>query len=190
VSWAQAWLRGQTSLGCASTTQRQFPTPKKFECGLGQPPRPHRYVDSCFAFVTAERRNDRFSPTAFRRNAAFAKASCNPRSCDHERQPLRWPASPLLFKGAGEEAATPGQPVACPRFWRSPGDSPSRITGCRWLCRNHPANSGLSRFRCTHFPAEPGGPQYKKNLRLCRTCGCSAFLVEERGKLRGICGRY
>ena len=108
MSWAQAWLRGQTSLGCASTTQRQFPTPKKFECGLGQPPRPHRYVDSCFAFVTAERRNDRFSPTAFRRNAAFAKASCNPRSCDHERQPLRWPAGPLLFQERGRRPQRPG----------------------------------------------------------------------------------
>jgi hypothetical protein len=52
---------------------------------------------------------------------------------------LRWPAaSPAVCGGLCEEAATPGQPV--PRrnaFWRNPpGNSPSRITRNRRLCRN------------------------------------------------------
>ena len=40
----------------------------------------------------------------------------------------------------GEEAATPGQPVAQARFWKfPPGNSLARTTGYRQLCRNHPA---------------------------------------------------
>ena len=46
------------------------------------------------------------------------------------------------------EAATPGQPVALARVSdQSPGNSPSRIAGCRWLCRNHPASTGTLTFR-------------------------------------------
>ena len=48
----------------------------------------------------------------------------------------------------GEEAATPGQPVALARVSGvSPGDSLSGITGCRWLCRNHSASAGTLTFR-------------------------------------------
>jgi hypothetical protein len=47
-----------------------------------------------------------------------------------------------------EEAAMPGHPSrACARFRMSPGDSPSRTTGGRWLCRNHSASSGTLTFR-------------------------------------------
>jgi len=46
-----------------------------------------------------------------------------------------------------EEAAMPGQPVRARALFRNvPGDSPSRIAGCRWLCRNHSAGSGMPTF--------------------------------------------
>ena len=51
---------------------------------------------------------------------------------------LRWPtASPAVCGGLCEEAATPGRPVRRSAFWRNPpGNSPSRITRNRQLCRN------------------------------------------------------
>jgi hypothetical protein len=63
---------------------------------------------------------------------------CEANSADRSAA-LRWPtASPAVCGGLCEEAATPGQPV--PRrnaFWRNPpGNSPSRITRNRRLCRN------------------------------------------------------
>jgi len=56
---------------------------------------------------------------------------------------------PYLLRKAreGEEAATPGQPVAQARIWKFPfGDSLSRITGCRWLATIIWLSQELSRF--------------------------------------------
>jgi len=62
-------------------------------------------------------------------------------------QPLRWPAALSRSEERGEEAASPGNQSRSRAFLEvSPDDSLSRITGCRWLCRNHPAKSGISRF--------------------------------------------
>ncbi len=115
------------------------------------------------------------------------KPAADTSPCDHEsttatvgQRPCPAPRSRM-----GEEAATPGQPVALARiFWIPPGNSPSRITGCRWLCRNHPASSGTFTFRCTHSPSGHCASQHKKDLPLCRSCGGRDFPVEDRGKLR------
>jgi len=130
----------------------------------------------CHRMAADDRFSPTTLPLSRASSAAFAKASCRfmiLRSKDFEidrsfdptisrpndlaitnPQPLRQPAAlsrSLLQRvrsGMGEEAATPGQPVALARvFWRSSGDSPSRIAGCRWLCRNHPASSGTLTFR-------------------------------------------
>ena len=56
---------------------------------------------------------------------------------------------PYLLRKAreGEEAATPGQPVAQARLWMFPyGDSLSRITGCHWLAAIIWLSQELSRF--------------------------------------------
>lgn len=77
--------------------------------------------------VTAWRRNDRFSPTALPRSAAFAKASrrlvivrsptCN--CCGGQR------SFPAPKSRVGEEAVMPGQPVALARvFWNPPAIHP------------------------------------------------------------------
>jgi hypothetical protein len=88
--------------------------------------------------VTAWRRNDRFSPTALplplsrtrsKRSAAFAETSCQPailrsRTCNRCGGQRPCSCSGFLLQRAeskervGEEAATPGQPVALARvFW-------------------------------------------------------------------------
>jgi len=101
-------------------------------------------------------------------------------------QPLRWPAA-LPAHGAGRGGggrnarATSSHSRAFLEV--SPGNSLSRITGCRWLCRNHPAKSGTLTFRWTHSPSVCCAPQYKKLSPLCRTCGRRDFPVEERGNL-------
>jgi len=103
--------------------------------------------------------DDRFSPTAaslFRaRHAAFCRSKLPIRNlATTNPQPLRPPEALFLLRAfigqeqVGEEAATPGQPVALARVSGvSAADSPSRIAGCRWLCRNHPASSGMLTFR-------------------------------------------
>jgi len=65
---------------------------------------------------------------------------CRSWTCSHYGGPA---AQSCHEGGRCEEAATPGQPSAhsrapleCP-----PGDSPSGTAGCRWLCRNDPANA-------------------------------------------------
>ena len=125
--------------------------------------------------------------TALERSAAFAKASCGSdtsrsRICNRHG----WPAARSApWSRMGEEAATPGQPVALTRSLGSPpGNSPSRITGCRWLCRNHSASSGTFTFRCKHFQPDRCASQDKNLASLCRNCGGHIFPVEDGGKLR------
>jgi len=82
------------------------------KCGPGQPPEPHCTWISCSASVTAERRNDRFDPTALARSAAFAEAGCRsvtlpPPTCNRCGC-----QQPVPARQEGEEAATPGQPVS------------------------------------------------------------------------------
>ena len=107
------------------------------------------YVVSCRCLI-ADWRNDCFSPTAPESSAALAKASCRfvtsrSRIYNHTVGPR---PSPAPRSRMGEEAATPGQPVALARvLWIPPGNSPSRITGCRWPCRNRWTRSGTSTFR-------------------------------------------
>jgi hypothetical protein len=76
------------------------------KCGPGQPPEPHRTWFPAW-------RNDRFSPTALERSAAFAKAGCRSvtlRSPICNRQ--GWPAALSCSEEQnGGSAATPGQPV-------------------------------------------------------------------------------
>jgi hypothetical protein len=107
--------------------------PPNSECGRG-PATPDR-IRSWFPALpfTAWRWNDRFSPTALERSAAFAKASCRfmisrsqgPRYHDSATAavasgPVLLPA-PKSTRRMGEEAATPGQPVALARvFWIIP----------------------------------------------------------------------
>lgn len=95
-------------------------------------------------------------------------------------QPLRRPTALfLLHEQEGEEAATPGLPVrACARFRKSPGNSPSRIAGCRWLSRNHSAGSGMPTFSLNPLSA--------RLLRsaIQKTC----LLVQKLWRMRLPCG--
>jgi len=78
--------------------------------------------------------NDCFSPTALAEaSAAFAKADCKiPDRAIMNSQPLRFVSSLNLLQGTseGEEAATPGQPVALSAFLDvfPTSDSLSRIS--------------------------------------------------------------
>ena len=91
------------------------------------------FVVSCAALsphgggMTASARQLRSAPEDT--SATFAEASCRfTISRSQTRQPLRWPAALFLLQSAsksnakvGEEAATPGQPVALARvFWSIP----------------------------------------------------------------------
>jgi len=101
------------------------------------------------------RRHDRFSPIAlspFRTTSAtFAKASRRfaiMRSRTRNR--LRWPAALSCSEEQSQRRRPqrPGNQSRSRAFLDvSPGDPLSRITGCRWLCRNHPAKSGTLTFR-------------------------------------------
>ena len=84
-------------------------------------------------------------------------------------QPLQWPAAlPCLKSKAGEEAATPGQPVALSRVSGSfpLGDSLSRITAAA----RSPQSSG--RARNHHVSLEPNLFQFvaSRNIKENRHC--------------------
>ena len=150
----------------------------------GQPPDRIRSWFPALPF-TAWRRNDRFSPTALERSAAFAKASCRfvtlrLRICNRRggQRPYLLPA-PKSERRMGEEAATPGQPVALARvFWivprqftlenhRLPLALPQSFGKLRKLHVSlNPLSATLSRL-ATQKPC----PLVKKLWTLCLPCG-------------------
>jgi len=146
----------------------------------GQPPadRIMRGFLFCLAMIASARQRPK-------PGATFAEAVADSSSRDHELA-TRWlVVVPTPKSWTGEEAATPGQPVALKRV---SGCFPLRqfayaIRRCHWLCRNHPACPRTLTFRWTHFPLLCCGPQYKKQGGLCRTCGGWDFFVEGFGKL-------
>jgi hypothetical protein len=86
------------------------------------------FVVSCSCLVTARWRNDRFSPTALQRSAAFCQSQLPVRHLAITNlQPLRWPAALVLLPASkskehgGEEAAMPGPTSrTCARFLECP----------------------------------------------------------------------
>ena len=129
---------------------------RKNKCGPGQPPRPHSYVISCAASsplgggMTASARQHSRKECRICQSPAADSSSCDhePATAAVSSGPFLLPASKKQKSEVGEEAATPGQPVALSRgIWRSAGDSPSRIAGCRCLCRNHSASTRTLTFR-------------------------------------------
>ena len=74
----------------------------------------------------------------------------------------------------------PGQPVrAYARFRNVPGDSPSGIASCRWLCRNHSTDSGTPTFSLQTLSASLSGAARQKTRPL----------VQKLWTLRLPCGR-
>jgi len=123
------------------------------KCGPGQPPEPHLHVESLVCLLTAGRRNDRFSPTALTRSAAFAEASCRSvtsrsRARNHSGGQQPCPA-PLGAAREGRPQRPGNQFRARARFRNvPPALHPRKIAGCRWLCRSHSAGSGRPTFCC------------------------------------------
>ena len=172
----------------------------KNKCGRGPatPDRIRTWFPACL--ITAGRRNDRFSPSALAlsqaTSAAFAKASY--RFADLKTEALRSPtrnrcggqrpvsrSTALLLRRAKNKERErrrpqrPGNQSALARFsGMSPDDSPSRITGCRWLCRNHSASSGNSHVSLNPLSAtllrpatQKTSPLVQKLWTMCLPCG-------------------
>jgi hypothetical protein len=133
-------------------------------------------VDSCSAFVTAARWTTASARQRYKRTPHLPKPAATRDLAITNRNCCGGPASPLLIKGAGRRPQRPGN------------QSRIRVSGVPAGSAAIIRHSGLSRFRFTHSQPERCAPQYKSNPRLCRTCGRSAFPVEERGKLRKIRG--
>ena len=139
------------------------------------------------AFITAWRRNDRFGPTAL----PLLQATSNEcRICQSEL-PIRHlaidelatpavasgPSCSLLQRATskvGEEAATPGQPVALARVSGiSPGNSPSRIAGAAGSAAIIRQAQELSRF------AEPTLSQIVASRNTKNLCRCAEPVEDE-----------
>ena len=144
-----------------------FYFPQKIECGSSQPLEPHRYVGSCSPLVTAGAVEQSLRPDSVRAAVAQTPRLPKPIALPITRsrtQPPRRPAALSRYKEQeGEEAATPGQPVRALRvFWKSPSDSPSRITGCRQLFRDHSVRSGTLTFSLHTLSARLQRPAIQK----------------------------
>ena len=139
--------------------------PQKFECGSASHRAASFYVVSCLPLSPL-----RGGTTASARQRSKGVPHLPKPVADHDfkindlkikdlkinhpvitnPQPLRWPAalSAPKSKTRGGGRKRPGNQFALSRIsGMSPGNSPSRITGCRWLCRNHSASSGTLTFR-------------------------------------------
>ena len=96
----------------------------KSKCGPGQPPRPHSFVVSCSALSPPD---GGMTASARQRSEGvphLPKPAAGSSSCDHKPATVTVASGPdpaPCFKeqrARGEEAATPGQPVALARvFW-------------------------------------------------------------------------
>jgi hypothetical protein len=73
----------------------------------------------------------------------FRHLATTPSNCCGGQRPF------LLRKASrGRRPQRPGNQSRLRAFLMCPpGNSLSRITGCHWLCRNHPASSGTLTFR-------------------------------------------
>jgi hypothetical protein len=168
------------------------------------PDRIRTWFPACL--VTAWRRNDRFSPSALHlRSAAFAKAVCRFAIL---RSPTRnrcgghrpCPRSRLLraVEQDGRRPQCPGNQFrACARLLESPSDSPSRVTGCRWLCRNHSARSGTLTFSLNPLSATllrlatQKSPPLVQNLwTMCLPCGSPRKTKNNFGHSQSILKQY
>jgi hypothetical protein len=142
--------------------------------------------------VTAWWRNDCFSPTALQRSAALAKAGCRfvivrSRTCNRRGVQRSCPAPCFLLKrtrskerDGGGRPQRPGNQSRSRAFsGMSSGDSPSRVAGCRWLCRNHSV-----RLRNSHVSLNPLSPTL---LRLATQKSCE--VVQKLWRMRLPCGR-
>ena len=151
-------------------------------------PGPHQTCVPASPASPPRRWHDCFGRAALERSAALCRSQwpivlLRSRIRDCCGGPATLPAPRSKIGGGGRNArATSSHSRAFSGV--SPGNSVSRITGCHWLCRNHPASSGTLTFRWRHFPAVCCVGQYKKEQRLCRNCGGRDFPVDERGKLR------
>ncbi len=107
-------------------------------------------------------------------------------SCDDASATAAVASGPSCFEkqvgGGGRNARATSRACASSGSY-PPGNPLSRITGCHWSCRNHPASSGTLTFRCTHSHPVLRAGQYKISMPLCRNCGRRHFPVEVRGKL-------
>jgi hypothetical protein len=142
--------RVDSSVGEQKTKIKRNETVPKSKCGPGQPPRPHSYVVSCSALSPRGGGMTASARQRSQRSAAFAKASHRfvilrsrtGNRCGGQRSVL------LRRAGWGRRPQCPGNQSRLRAFSGvSPGNSPSRIAGCRWLCRNHSASSGTLTFR-------------------------------------------
>jgi hypothetical protein len=86
-----------------------------------------------------------------------------------------WPtACPASKSRRGRRPQRPGNQSALARVvWSPPGNSPSRITGCRWLCRNHSQALELSRFAALTFP------EIVLSRNTKRMCRCEETVEDE-----------
>lgn len=129
---------------------------------------PHRAWIPAFASSPRTRRNDCLGPIALPKSATFAEAVCRrvvSRSRLRNRCGGQQPFLLVARRGGGGRNAR-ATSRAHAHAGCVPGNSLSRITGCRWLCRNHPAKSGTSRFAeptLRHFVA----PRNTKNFPRC-----------------------
>jgi len=95
------------------------------------------------------------------------------RSCDRKYSTAAVrTALPCLKSKTGEEAATPGQPVALSRVSGSfPSAIRSRESPLLLARRNHRSSQERSRFAGTQFLLLCCVSQHKKESALCRNCG-------------------
>jgi len=126
------------------------------------------------------RRHDASGPTALPRECHFCPKPAARRDLATTTATAAETGSPVpLVSGIGEEAATPGQPGTRSHALSglSPGDSPSRITGCCRPCRNHPASSENSHVFAAATLRHNLAPRNRKEALTC------AETVEENASL-------
>ena len=127
------------------------------------------HVESCSALVTAGRRNDRLSPSAPRRSAAFAKARCGPmitrsqtrnRCGGQQSAPVR-----RTGVGGGRNArATRVRLHALPEYPPEihPRESPAAAGSAAIIQQDREC----PRFRCAILSARYSSPASRKRLPL------------------------
>ncbi len=171
---AEAVVDPLPSVGEQKTKIKRDEIRPQIECGPGQPPETAFVRGFLLCLVTARRRNDRFSPTALQRSAAFAKASCRfvilrSRSCNRcgGQRPCLAPRS---RGGGGRNARATSR--ACAQFLECPPaihprESPA-AAGSAAIIRQA---QELSRFAEPTLRQIVAPRNTKKSCRLCRNCG-------------------
>ena len=175
------------SVGEENTKGKNIPKQghQKNECGPGQPPGPHCSRISCLAFPPQGGGDDASGPTALASERRICRSRLQIVIRKSQTAITAVASGPVLLDerdgGGGRNAQATSTRLRA-FSGMSSGNSPSRITGNRWLCRKSSSNLGNLTLSLPDTLRQSASPRNRKTTLPCAETvddGTSLWKAEE-----------